>query len=326
MRTDALYFNPAVRDALEGGRPVVALETTIVAHGMPYPVNLETALAVEDIVRANGATPATIGVLDGKVVVGLTPQQIEFFATGNDILKIVERDIPLAVARQRNAATTVGASLAIAAAAGIRVFVTGGIGAVAPNAGVTFDISADLQAIARYPCLTVCAGTKAFMDVAATLEYLETHSVPVIVYQSEYFPLFYTRSSGHKMEWTAQSVEEIASAFAAQLALGIRRGMLVGNPIPAEDELPEEVTRSAVARALEQAQRAGVSGKAVTPFVLSAIEKETAGRSLAANVALVKNNARVGAQIAVALAQLMNLTNPTSGSLPGSASGIFGLS
>ncbi len=303
MKADIIQLNPTVRDALEQGRPIVALETTIIAHGMPYPVNLETALAVEEIVRANGATPATIGMLAGKPIVGLTREEIEFFATSDDILKMVERDIPLAVAQKRHAATTVGSSLAIAAAAGISVFVTGGIGAVAPHAGDNFDISADLQAIANYPCLTVCAGAKAFMDIAATLEYLETHSVPVIVYQSEYFPLFYTRSSGQKVEWTAQDVEEIALAFAAQLDLGIRRGMLVGVPIPAQDELPDEIARAAIAKALERAHRAGITGKAVTPFVLSAIKEETAGRSLAANVALVKNNARIGAQIAVALAR-----------------------
>lgn len=302
MRMSSIRVNPAVQQALCDGEPVVALETTIIAHGMPYPTNLETALDVEEIVRANGATPATIGIIDGEPTVGLSEEQIRFFATSQDVLKVVERDIPLVVAQKRHAATTVGSSLAIAASAGIRVFVTGGIGAVAPNAGMTFDVSADLLAIASYPCMTVCAGAKAFMDISGTLEFLETHSVPVMVYQSEYFPLFYSRSSGLKVEWTAHSVDEIADAFATQLGLGIERGMLVGIPVPEEDALPEEVVQAAVDVALEKARLAGVTGKELTPFVLSAIKDLTGGQSLAANVALVKNNARVGAQIAVALA------------------------
>jgi pseudouridine-5'-phosphate glycosidase len=303
LRKESIRMSPEVQRALGNGEPVVALETTIIAHGMPYPTNLETALAVEEIVRANGATPATVGIIGGELTVGMTEEQIRFFATGTDILKVVERDIPLVVAQRRHAATTVGSSLAIAASAGILVFVTGGIGAVAPHAGTTFDISADLLAIASYPCLTVCAGAKAFMDIAATLEFLETHSVPVIVYRSEYFPLFYSRGSGRKVEWTADSAEEIAAAFAAQLGLGIERGMLVGVPVPEEDALPAEVAQAAIEVALEKARLADVTGKEVTPFVLSAIKEETAGKSLAANVALVKNNAEVGARIAVALAE-----------------------
>jgi len=304
MRPKLFRINPEVQAALRTGDPVVALETTIIAHGMPYPTNLETALAVEEIVRANGATPATIGIIEGEITVGLTTGEIRFFATSKHILKVVERDIPMVVARKLHAATTVGSSLSIAAAAGIPVFVTGGIGAVAPHAGVTFDISADLLAIAGYPCLTVCAGAKAFMDIAATLEFLETHSVPVIVYRSEFFPLFYSRSSGQRVEWVAQTVEEIAEAFATQRELGIQRGMLVGVPVPEEEALGEDETYAAIDTALDRARVQGVTGKAVTPFVLSAIKEETHGASLAANVALVKNNTLVGAQIAVALASL----------------------
>jgi len=237
----------------------------------------------------------------------MTEEQIRFFATSDQVLKVVERDIPIVVAKRRHAATTVGSSLAIASSAGVRVFVTGGIGAVAPGAGQTFDISADLQAIACYPCMTVCAGAKAFMDIAATLEYLETHSVPVMVYRSDTFPLFYSRSSGHKVEWVAQDTDEIAAAFAMQLALGIRRGMLVGVPIPEAEELPADIARAAIEQALERTRAAGVSGKELTPFVLSAIEEATAGASLVANVALVKHNAEIGTRIAVALCE----RNPT---------------
>lgn len=305
MKKSAIRVSPAVQQALLNGEPVVALETTIIAHGMPYPTNLETALGVEEIVRANGATPATIGIIGGEPTVGMSEEQIRFFATSEDVLKVVERDIPLVVAGKRHAATTVGSSLAIAAAVGIRVFVTGGIGAVAPNAGMTFDVSADLLAIASYPCMTVCAGAKAFMDIAGTLEFLETYSVPVIVFESEYFPLFYSRSSGLKVEWTAHSVDEIARAFATQLALGIERGMLVGIPVPQEDALPEEVVQAAVDAALERARLAGVTGKELTPFVLSTIKDLTGGESLSTNVALVKNNARLGAKIAAALAAIV---------------------
>ena len=303
MRPSMIRVSSEVQEALAHGRPVVALETTIIAHGMPYPTNLETALAVEHIVRSNGAVPATVGIVAGEITVGMTEAQLRFFATSDQVLKVVERDIPLVVSQKRHAATTVGASLAIASAVGIKVFVTGGIGAVAPGAGQTFDISADLQAIASYPCMTVCAGAKAFMDIAATLEYLETYSVPLIVYRSDTFPLFYSRSSGHKVEWVAQEVAEIAAAFAVQLALGIERGMLVGVPVPEAAALPTDIVRLAIEQSLEKARLAGVTGKEMTPFVLAAIKEETSGESLAANVALVKNNAEIGTRIAVALSE-----------------------
>ena len=285
MKPNMIRVSSEVDDALAHGDPVVALETTIIAHGMPFPTNVETALAAEEIVRANGAVPATIGIVGGEITVGMTEEQIRFFATSDEVLKVVERDIPIVVSKKRHAATTVGSSLAIASSVGIKVFVTGGIGAVAPGASRTFDISADLQAIAAYPCMTVCAGAKAFMDIAATLEYLETHSVPVIVYRSGYFPLFYSLSSGHEVEWVAQDADEIAAAFAAQLALGMERGMLVGVPVPEPDALPLDVAQLAIEQALEKARVAGVTGKEVTPFVLSAIKDETSGESLKANVA-----------------------------------------
>jgi len=305
MRPESIRVNPEVERALADGSPVVALETTIIAHGMPYPTNLETAMAVDEIVRSKGAVPATIGIIAGQTRVGLTEEEVRFFSTSKEIVKVGERDIPLVVARQLHAATTGGATLAIAAAAGISVFVTGGIGAVGPGGTTTFDISADLLALSSYPCMTVCAGAKAFMDIGATLEFLETHSVPVVVYRSDTFPLFYTRSSGHRVEWVAQDAEEIAAFFAAKLTLEMGGGMLVGVPIPEEEELPAAVTRAAIDAAMDRMQGEGITGKEVTPYVLSAIKEETGGRSLVANIALVKNNASVGAEIAVALSEAL---------------------
>jgi len=303
MDCQNFHVNSKVIEALESGQAVVALETTILSHGMPYPTNLETALAVEGIVREAGAVPATIGIVSGKVTVGVTEDQLEMFAAKQGIVKTVERDIPMVVARGLDGATTVSSSLAIAAAAGIAVFVTGGIGAVAPEAGQTFDISADLMAIARYPCITVCAGAKAFMDIPATLEYLETQSVPVIGYQTRNLPLFYCRDSGFSLDWSCDSKEEIARFFEVQRELGFERGLLVGVPIPEEDELEPAVLQRAIEVALAKAQATGKRGKEVTPFVLAVIKEETGGRSLAANVSLVRNNARIGAGIAGALAR-----------------------
>lgn len=280
---------------------MVALESTIIAHGMPFPVNLETALAVERIIEEQGAVPATVGILGGCLIAGLSSAQIECIATGKGVLKACERDLPLAVAGKLNAATTAGASIAIAAAAGIRVFVTGGIGGVGPSAARDFDISADLPAIAHYPVIAVCAGTKAFMDVAATLEYLETLRVPVATWRSEEFPLFYCARSGCKSGWVVQSANEIAGVFAARLDLGMSGGLLVGVPLPEEHSLPEAEVRPAMDLALQKASQQGITGKALTPFLLAAIHEATAGRSLGANIALIKNNARVGAEIAVAV-------------------------
>jgi len=302
MNGDNFQVNPQVAEALASEQAVVALETTILSHGMPYPTNLETALAVERIVRESGAIPATIGIVGGQVTVGLTEAQLEMFATKQGIVKAVERDIPMVVARELDGATTVGSSLAIAAAVGIAVFVTGGIGAVAPQAGQTFDISADLIAIAHYPCITVCAGAKAFMDIAATLEYLETQSAPVVGFQTDTLPLFYCRDSGFSLDWKCDTTEEVASFFRSQMDLGIERGLLLGVPIPKADELEPARLKHAIEVSLEKAQAAGKRGKEVTPFVLAAIKDETGGRSLSANVSLVKNNARVGGDIAVALA------------------------
>jgi pseudouridylate synthase len=303
MESRGFHTSSPVKAALESGKAVVALETTILSHGMPYPTNLETALAVEDIIREVGAVPATIGIVDGVVTVGMTESQLEMFATKQGIVKAVERDIPMVVARGLNGATTVGSSLAITAAAGISIFVTGGIGAVAPQAGATFDISADLLAIARYPVVTVCAGAKAFMDISGTLEYLETQSVPVIGFGTDTLPLFYSRDSGFRLEWRCDDVREVAQFLSVQREMGIERGILVGVPIPQEDALDYDLLQGAIDTALSQAKAAGKRGKEMTPYVLAAIKEGTGGRSLTANVSLVKNNARVGAGIATALAE-----------------------
>lgn len=304
MKREALRIAPQVADALEQGRPVVALESTIIAHGMPYPANRDTALAVEQIIREEGAVPATLGVLDGEIIAGLSAAQIEIMASAPGVEKAGERDLPIVVSQRKHAATTAGASIAIAAAAGIDVFVTGGIGGVGPMAARDFDISADLPAIAEYSVITVCAGTKAFMDVPATLEYLETCRVPVATFRSDEFPLFYSRSSGVKSPWRVEEASEIAAAFLAQRRLGRSGGFLAGVPVPEDAALPEERTRAAIAAAMHRIEQAGISGKAVTPFLLAAIKEVTEGESLAANIALIRNNAALGARIAVALRDL----------------------
>lgn len=301
LNPKGLEIAPKVQQALSSGGPVVALESTIIAHGMPYPANLETALEVERIVEDAGATPATIGILSGRLIVGLTPDEIAVLATRSGIWKCCERDIPLAVARGAHAATTAGASLAIAAAAGIRVFVTGGIGAVGPQASGDFDISADLPAIAGYPVITVCAGAKAFMDVPATLEWLETHRVPVATWQSDEFPLFFCRRSGCRTDWVAASAQEVAAVYRAQRDLNVEAGLLLAVPLPETQALGEAEARAAIQEAFQWAKGGGVTGKQLTPFLLSKISELTGGRSLDSNVALIRNNAAVGALVAVAL-------------------------
>ena len=304
MRSDTFRIHPRVEQALQEGRPVVAFESTIIAHGMPYPRNVETAFAVESVLEKAGAVPATIGMLAGVVVVGLSHQEIEVFGSDRTVQKACERDLGVARARRLHAATTAGASMAIAAAAGIRVFVTGGIGGVGPAASEDFDISADLTALAAYPVVTVCSGAKAFMNIAATLEALETLRVPVVGYRSDDFPLFYSPHSGQAVPWRAESAEEIAAMFRAHQELGLPGGVLVGVPVPEEQALSGEEGRRAIDVALKEGRRAGIAGKGLTPYLLAAIQSATGGRSLEANVALILNNALVGAEIAVALARV----------------------
>lgn len=303
MNKKDLEIRKDVAAGLRSGAPIVALESTIIAHGMPYPMNMETALAVEEIVKGTGAIPATIAIINGKMKVGLTREEIEFVATDKNVLKASDRDIPFILARKLNAATTVSASLAIAAAAGINVFVTGGIGGVGPEGYKSLDISSDLIALADYPCITVCAGAKAFMDIPATLEFLETNRVGVVGYQTQYFPLFYTRGSKYKIDWSAQTAGEVAEIFRAKLEHQHAGGLLVGVPMNDAEALSFEETQRAIDVALDQIKKKGIIGKEVTPFILGAIKSETGGKSLTANISLIKNNARVGGEIAVELSR-----------------------
>ena len=290
-----------VRDAFSDRQPVVALETSIVTQGMPYPTNLEAARSAQGAVRGGGAAPALIGVLGGELVCGLSEVELERLGTSPKAAKVQLRDLPRIIAKGGDGGVTVGASLFTAARCGIEVFVTGGIGGVSPGAGASFDVSADLRAIAGHPCITVCAGTKAFMDVSATLEYLETISVPVAIWGSHRFPWFYSPDSGVEVEWRVDEARQMAEAFRAGQQLGFEGGMLLGVPIPAEHGLDPQTTREAVGYALTELERHGITGKDATPFLLQAVFEYTDGASLVANTALVEHNARVGSSIALAL-------------------------
>lgn len=292
-----------VRETLRAGGPVVALETSIVTQGMPFPANVETALSTLQAVRRGGAAPALIGVLAGELVCGLTESELQRLATSSGAAKVQERDLPRIIAQGGDGGVTVGASLFTAAHCGIEVFVTGGIGGVSPDVGTTFDISADLWAIASHSCITVCAGAKAFMDVGATLEYLETIGAPVAVWRSHDFPWFYSPRSGARVEWRVDEVEELASAFRSGRRLGRQGGMLLAVPIPSEHGLDPQTTGKAVQYALKQLERRVIVGKDATPFLLQAVHDYTDGASLDANIALVRHNAQVGAELAVALAR-----------------------
>lgn len=298
-----LSIAPQVKSALSQGKPVVALESTIISHGMPYPKNVETALTVESIVRDNGATPATIAVLDGKITAGLSPEQIEALGKkGLSVTKASRRDLPVLLSRGGDGATTVAATMIGAALAGIAVFATGGIGGVHRGAETTMDISADLQELARTDVMVVCAGAKAILDLGLTLEYLETMGVPVIGYQTGELPAFYTRKSGFGVDCRMDTPQEIAAAFLAKMACGLHGGMLVANPIPAEYAMEDTAITAAIQSALKEADALHIKGKAITPFLLDKIQKLTGGKSLESNIRLVYNNAALGAQIACALA------------------------
>ena len=300
--SDALVISAEIAAALAAGRPVVALETTIVSHGMPWPENLETALAVEDVVRAAGAVPAAIAVMDGAVRVGLDREALERLAQASDVLKLSRADLAYAIVTRRMGATTVAATMIAAARAGIRVFATGGIGGVHRGAETSFDISADLTELAQTDVVVVAAGAKALLDLPKTLEYLETHGVPVVCYQSDEFPAFWSRASGLPAPIRLDKPGDIARFASARAELGLAGGVLVANPIPETDEIPADEMRPAIDAAVADAEAAGVTGKAVTPYLLDAILAKTGGRSLTANIALVKNNARLAAEIAGAMA------------------------
>ena len=304
MRELPEYFDVAadVANALSSGAPVVALESTIVSHGMPYPENLETALAVERIVRKSGAVPATIAVVGGRVKIGLSEDELERLGRASDVLKLSRADLPHAVASRHDGATTVAATMLLADLAGLRVFATGGIGGVHRGSERTLDISADLYELARTPVTVICAGAKALLDLPGTLEVLETLGVPAIVYRSDEFPAFWSRESGLPAPLRYDSAAEIARFVQTQRTLGLRSGALVANPIEAADEIPRSEMEPCIAAAAAEAQEAGIRGKAVTPWLLERIGRLTSGRSLAANVALVKNNARLAAEIAAFMA------------------------
>jgi pseudouridylate synthase len=302
MSSPPLVLSPEIAGALAAGRPVVALESTIVSHGMPWPRNLETALAVEDEVRAGGAVPAAIAVVDGALRVGLDRAALEQLARADDVLKLSSADLAYGLISGRLGATTVAATMIAAARGGIRVFATGGIGGVHRGAETSFDISADLTELARTDVVVVAAGAKALLDLPKTLEYLETHGVPVVCYGSDTFPAFWSRSSDLPAPIRLDTADAVARFATARTALGLAGGMLVANPIPAPDEIPAAEMRPVIDAAIADAGAAGVTGKAVTPWLLDAILTKTDGRSLTANIALIRNNARLAAEIARALA------------------------
>jgi pseudouridine-5'-phosphate glycosidase len=299
-----LLFSPEVAAARAAGRPVVALESTIISHGMPYPQNVETARQVEQIIRDAGAVPATIAVIGGKICIGLSDQQLELLGAAPDALKVSRRDLAYVVAQKRLGATTVAATMICAALAGISVFVTGGIGGVHRGAETSFDISADLQELAHTSVAVVCAGVKSILDIGLTLEYLETHGVPVISVGQRGFPAFFTRESGFQADFQIDGASEQAAFIHTKWALGLRGGVVVANPVPEHAAMPKEEIDRITEQALAEAQARGVAGKAVTPFLLGRIKELTAGRSLATNIALVKHNALAGARLAQALSEL----------------------
>ena len=297
-----LDIHPDVAAALAQGSPVVALESTIISHGMPYPQNVETALAVEETVRQNGAVPATIAILGGRLKAGLTREEIEYLGQkGQAVPKASRRDLAVLVAKGADGATTVAATMMIAHMAGIKVFATGGIGGVHRGAETTMDISADLQELARTDVAVVCAGAKAIMDLKRTLEYLETHGVPVLGYRTEELPAFYTRTSGLKVDYRADTPGELAAIMQVREDLGLSGGILVTNPIPEKFSMDADVINAAIHRAVAEAEEQGIAGKEVTPFLLARVKEITGGDSLAANIALVKNNAKLAAEVAAAL-------------------------
>lgn len=297
--TNYLEFSKEVEFAIHNQQPLVALESTIISHGMPYPQNVETARRVEACVRENGAVPATIAILHGKLKVGLSESELEYLGKkGREVIKCSRRDLPFVVAKGLDGATTVASTMIIAAMAGIRVFATGGIGGVHRGAERTMDISADLQELARTNVAVVSAGVKSILDLNLTLEYLETHGVPVIGFQTNDFPAFYTRKSGLPVDYRVDSVEELAKAIQTKWNMGLQGGVVVANPIPEEHSVNEVMIHEIINKALQEADNQGVIGKEVTPFLLAKIEELTGGNSLQANIQLVLNNAKVGALLA----------------------------
>jgi len=295
-----LDVNPEVAEAIANGKPVVALESTIISHGMPYPQNVETALNVERIIRENGAVPATIAIIGGRLKAGLTADEIEYFGKkGQAIAKASRRDLAVLCARGEDGATTVTTTMIIAHMAGIKIFATGGIGGVHRGAETTMDISADLEELGQTPVMVVCAGAKSILDLGLTLEYLETKGVPVIGFGTKELPAFYTRQSGFGVDYRIDTAQELAKAFKVQNELGFKGGMLVANPIPEEYAMPLETINAAIDQAIAECNEKGIKGKETTPFLLARVAELTGGDSLASNIRLVYNNAKVAAQTAV---------------------------
>lgn len=300
-----LNISAEVKSALQNKRPVVALESTIISHGMPYPQNVQTALMVEQIVRDAGCVPATIAIIEGKLTVGCSKDQIDLLGRlGQQVTKVSRRDIPFIVAKGLNGATTVASTMYIASLAGVQVFATGGIGGVHRNAEKTMDISADLDELQQTSVMVVCAGAKSILDIGLTLECLETRGVPVVGFQTEDMPAFYTQKSGFKVDYRLDTAREIAEAFFVQRKIGLQGGMLVANPIPDSYAMDSKYISDNIQRAVEEAERLGISGKETTPYLLDKIQRLTGGKSLQANIQLVYNNARLASQIARELCKL----------------------
>ena len=299
-----LDINPEIKAALEEGEAVVALESTIISHGMPYPKNVETALTVEKIVRENDAIPATIAIINGKLKVGLTPEEIEYLGKCHGVVKASRRDVPFILVKGLNGATTVATTMIIASMAGIKIFATGGIGGVHRGAQETFDISADLQELAQTNVAVVCAGAKSILDIGLTLEYLETQGVPVVGFGTDELPAFYTSKSGFGVDYRVDTPRELAEALKAKWDLGLKGGAVIANPIPKEYEMKPAVINKAIDLAVKEAEERGIKGKESTPFLLAKVKELTEGASLDSNIQLVYNNAKVGAQIAVELSKI----------------------
>ncbi len=302
--TDLIDLHPDVADALNNGKAVVALESTIISHGMPYPTNLEVAQRVENIIREAGAIPATIGLLNGRIKIGLTAEELLVFAQADDVAKVSTRDLGLVIANGSKGATTVAATMIAAALADIRVFVTGGLGGVHRGAEQSYDVSADLTELGRQQVAVVCAGAKAILDLPKTLEVLETGGVPVIGYGTPDFPAFYTRTSGIPLSARVETAQEAARAMKSHWDLGLTSGLVLANPLPETDALEQDQVEAYIGQALAEADAERITGKDVTPFLLRRLGELSSGRTLQANIALVENNARLGGQLAVAFANL----------------------
>lgn len=297
-----LSYSAEVQEAMATGRPIVALESTIISHGMPYPKNVETAREVEQIIRENGAVPATIALIDGQIKIGLSDEELEMFGNSQGVAKASRRDLGYLIATKQLGATTVAATMICADLAGIRIFVTGGIGGVHRGAETTMDISADLEELAKTNVAVVCAGAKSILDIGLTMEYLETKGVPVVGYETDVLPAFYTRRSEFPINFRADDPETVADMLRVKWDLGLQGGAVIANPIPEKDALDEAFINGIIQEALKEAQEKNISGKDVTPFMLGKVKDLTEGKSLDANIALVKHNAKIGTQIAIAFA------------------------